>query len=173
MVGRKKKWKKRSVGNQEQPSQPEFTLFLDETLFNCASIHAALTKSKVAFVRHDELFKSGTYDQDWLPIVGQKRLVVLTSDKRIRFNDLERAEVIEHGVRQFVFSSGHLSGQMMGELLSKAMPKIQEVVAMQEAPFIACITKSGNVEVRYDSRGSVFQRRKKDSEVARKSNEDE
>jgi hypothetical protein len=166
MVGRKKKWKKRSAGNQEQPSQPNFTFFLDETLFNCAPIHDALKKSDVEFVRHDELFKSGTYDKDWLPIVGEKRLIVLTSDKRIRFNDLERAEVIEHGVREFVFSSGHLSGRTMGELLIKAMHKIREIVATQDAPFIACITQSGNVEVRYDNQGSVYQRKKKENEAA-------
>jgi hypothetical protein len=160
MVGRKKKWKKRFVGNQQQPSQLSFTFFLDERLFNCAPIHAALRKLNVAFVRHDQLFSSGTYDKDWLPVVGEKGLVVLTSDKRIRFNDLERSEVIEHGVREFVFSSGNLNGQTMGELLVRAMPKIREIVATQEPPFIACITQSGKVEVRYDNQGSVHRRKK-------------
>jgi hypothetical protein len=135
-------------------------LFLDETLFNCTPIHDALRELSVEFVRHDQKFEAGTIDQEWLPIVGQQRLIVLTSDKRIRFNELEREQVISFGVREFVFSSGNLSGRAMGEILKTAMAKMKEIVSETAAPFIACITQSGNVEVRYDSQGSVHRRKR-------------
>jgi hypothetical protein len=165
MGGRKRKWKKQSDGNPEQSQREPFVLFLDETLYNCQPIHTSLESMAVEYIRHGSVFRSGILDTEWLPVVGQKRWVVLTSDKRIRFNQLEREQVIAHGVREFVFSSGNLNGVMMGEILKVAMPRMQKIFAEQEAPFIACITQSGNVEVRYDKDGSVHKRKKKETET--------
>jgi PIN like domain len=157
MVGRKKKWKRRSAGNID-PQRDPFVLFLDETLYNCQPIHEALKSMGINFVPHGERFAPGTVDTDWLPIAGEERWAVLTADKRIRFNELEIAQVTGHGVRQFVFSSGQLNGAMMGSILKIAMPRMLEIFYEQEPPFIACIFKSGKVEVRYDKNGSVHQR---------------
>jgi hypothetical protein len=94
---------------------------------------------------------------------GKEGWAVLTADKRIRFNQLEVVQVMQHGVRQFVFSSGNLSGAMMGNILSTAVARVQEIFYEQEAPFIACITQSGNVEVRYDKNGPVQRGRNSDA----------
>jgi hypothetical protein len=115
----------------------------------------------VEFVRHGAVFSPGTPDVEWLPVVGTNRWVLLTSDKRIRFNDLEREQVISHGVREFVFTSGNLSGAMMGELLKIAMPKMKIIFYEQESPFIACISQSGGVVIRYDKNGPIATRKKK------------
>lgn len=93
---------------------------------------------------------------------GRKRWIVLTSDKRIRFNRLEVAEVMASGVREFVFSSGNLSGAKMGELLKVAMPQMRQIVSEQRAPFIARITQTGRVEVLFDNQGSVYQRKREE-----------
>jgi hypothetical protein len=68
---------------------------------------------------------------------------------------------MDHGVREFVFTSGNLNAEMMGELLKIAMPKIRKIVAEQEAPFIACISQSGGVVVRYDKNGPIASRSKR------------
>lgn len=60
----------------------------------------------IKFIPHGDRFSPGVVDTDWLPVAGEERWAVLTADKRIRFNELEIAQVIDHGVRQFVFSSG-------------------------------------------------------------------
>jgi PIN like domain len=102
----------------------------------------------------------GVLDTEWLPVAGKEGWAVLTADKRIRFNQLEVSQVIRHGVRQFVYSSGNLSGAMMGDILKIAIPRMQKIFYEHEAPFIAGITQSGKVEVRYDQNGPAHRRKK-------------
>src|SRR5260370_9641376 len=98
------KAKKPSDGNQEQ-LEP-FVVFLDETSHNCAPIHRALESAEIEFVQHGSKFRSGEFDEVWLPVVGNAGWAVLTCDKRIRYNQLEREKIIEHRIREFVFTSG-------------------------------------------------------------------
>jgi hypothetical protein len=132
-----------------------FVLFLDETSHNCTPIHAALESSNTDFVRHGSRFKPGALDEEWLPVVGGAGWAVLTCDKRIRYNQLEREKIIEYGIREFVFTSGNLSGKEMGEILTKALPKMKKLFEEYPAPFIATISKSGKVVVRFDRHGKV------------------
>ena len=46
----------------------------------------------------------GSLDDEWLPVVGGKSLVVVTRDKRIRFRPVEKKAWIDHGVRGFVLT---------------------------------------------------------------------
>lgn len=163
MAAQIKKSKKQSDGNPEQ-SQPEFVLFLDETSHNCAPIHSALEASRTKFVRHGSLFKPGVFDEDWLPIVGAEGWAVLTCDKRIRYNQLEREKIIEHGIREFVFTSGNLNGADMGLILREALPKMKKLFKEYPAPFIASISKSGNVVVRFDRGGKVNAKEKHETD---------
>jgi PIN domain-containing protein len=87
-----------------------FVLFLDERLLNCRPIHSALNELNVENKRHGQCFKPGVEDTEWLPEIGK-----LTSDKRIRYNQLERDKIVHYRIREFVFTSGNLSGAMMGE----------------------------------------------------------
>ena len=50
--------------------------------------------------RHRQHFPPGTEDSVWLPFAGQKGWILLTKDKRIRFNDLEKQAVIANRVRE-------------------------------------------------------------------------
>jgi PIN like domain len=134
------KLKKQSDGSPGQSQPDPFVLFLDESIHNCKPIHASLESLSVKYVRHRSVFSSGVLDTEWLPVVGEKKWAVLTSDKRIRFNELERAKIIEHGIRQFVFTSGNLSGATMGQILTLAIPRILKLVATYPAPFIALIS---------------------------------
>jgi PIN like domain len=134
-----------------------FVLFLDETSHNCAPLHAALESSKTEYVRHGSRFRPGVFDEEWLPVVGRAGWAVLTCDKRIRYNQLEREKIVEYGIREFVFTSGNLSGKEMGDILKKALPKMKKLFDEYPAPFIATISKSGNVVVRFDKRGKVPQ----------------
>lgn len=46
----------------------------------------------------------GALDDEWLPIVGVRRLVVITRDQRIRYRAGEKRAWIEHRVRGFVLT---------------------------------------------------------------------
>src|SRR5712692_6826572 len=112
MMSRRGRSKKQSAGSRtRQPSLPEdFVLYLDENLHSCKPILDALIQHGVKHERHGNHFPPGTEDTIWLPFVGQKGWVLVTKDKKIRYNELEKAAVLQNRVREFYFSSGNYSG---------------------------------------------------------------
>ncbi len=86
----------------------------------------------------------------WLPFIGEKGWAVLTKDKRIRFNELEKNAVLRYNVREFYFSSGNYSGAQMAEILVNSLREMVRVYRRHKPPFIAGIAKSGKVSVRLD-----------------------
>lgn len=98
--------------------------------------------------RHGNYFAPGTEDSDWLPFVGQHGWILLTKDKRIRFNQLEKTAVRRHRVREFYFSSGNFTGAEMAEILVAALPGMIRTVRKFDPPFIASIAKSGQISVK-------------------------
>ena len=82
-------------------------------------------------------------------MVGENGWVLLTCDKEIRYNLLEKRALAKHGVREFAFVSGNLSGQEMAGLLEAALPKIQGICRRLEPPFVAAITRLGEVHLRW------------------------
>ncbi|MGZ4730648.1 MAG: PIN-like domain-containing protein [Terriglobales bacterium] len=84
--------KKQSAGSRRrQPSLPEdFVLYLDENLHNGKPILDALTQHGVKHERHGQHFDPGTEDTAGLPFVGRKGWLLVTKDKKIRYNELEK-----------------------------------------------------------------------------------
>ena len=141
--------KKQSAGSRARQSLPEdFVLYLDENLHNCKPILDALVQRGVRHERHGSHFPPGTEDTVWLPLVGQNRWLLITKDKRIRYNELEKAAVLRYSVREFYFSSGNYSGAEMAEMLVTALPEMARICRKYDPPFIASITKSGKVNLR-------------------------
>jgi len=108
----------------------------------------ALVHNRIHHERHRQHFPPGTEDSVWLPFVGQKGWILLTKDKRIRFNDLEKQAVIANRVREFYFTSGNVSGEEMAALLVVALPEMIRLCLKHRPPFIASLTKAGNVHIR-------------------------
>lgn len=46
----------------------------------------------------------GSLDDEWLPVVGRDRLIVITRDQRIRYRTVEKLLWMEHQVRGFVLT---------------------------------------------------------------------
>jgi hypothetical protein len=150
MAARSSKSKKPSVGSAPFPSPPEdFVLYLDENLCNSRAILETLTKLTVRFERHLDHFSRGALDEIWLPLVGSKGWILLTSDKRIRYNFLEKRALEEYSVREFVFTSGNMSGQDMAAALERALPKMRRFCRKHKPSFVASITRAGEVHLRW------------------------
>jgi hypothetical protein len=136
MASRRSRSKKQSAGSREQQlSLPEdFVLYLDENLQNCRPILDVLIQHSVTHVRHLQHFAPGTEDSVWLPFVGQWGWILLTKDKRIRYNQLEKLAVRRYAVRQFYFSSGNYTGAEMAEILTAALPEMVKTVQNYQPP---------------------------------------
>jgi hypothetical protein len=108
-----------------------------------------LTKLGVRLERHLAHFSPGTLDEIWLPTVGSKGWILLTSDKRIRYNLLEKRALKVHAVREFVFTSGNMSGQDMAAALELALNKMRNFSHRTKPPFVASITRAGEIRLRW------------------------
>jgi PIN like domain len=150
MASSRERSKKQSAGSRPRPlALPEdFVLYLDENLHNCKPILDALIQHGVKHERHGQHFAPGTEDTQWLPFVGEKGWVLLTKDKRIRYNELEKAAVRAYKVREFYFSSGNYSGAEMAEMLVAGLRDMVRIFRREKPPFIASVTKSGKVDVK-------------------------
>jgi len=81
--------------------------------------------------------------------VGSNGWALLTADKRIRYNLLEKRALQQHAVREFVFASGNMSGQDMATALELALPKMRRLCRTLDPPFVASITRQGQVHLRW------------------------
>ncbi len=133
---------------ERQGGVAPLVVFLDEN--HCRNPHL-LTALAVANVRVEKLldhFASGTPDAKWLPLVGERAWVLLTTDAKIRYNRLERDAVKDHGIRMFYFTRNDISGREMGIALEKALPVMKAICHANQPPFAASITRNGEVAVR-------------------------
>ncbi len=99
--------------------------------------------------RHGSYFAPGTEDTFKLPFVGERGWLLITKDKRIRFNELEKLAVKRHRVREFYFASGNHNGSEITAMLITALRDIARFCRRYDPPFIASISASGKVSLRF------------------------
>lgn len=79
--------------------------FVDE---NDLALGRSLAEERgdVVYPGHAELpdVPRGALDDEWLPLIGAKRLVVITRDRKIRYRRAEKHAWVEHRVRGFVLT---------------------------------------------------------------------
>lgn len=104
---------------------------------------------------HSDHFPDDATDELWLTECGRKGWVVLTKDKQIRYNELERQALLSAGVASFILISGNLTGSDEAMAYVKALPKMAGYLSNQKKPFIAKVDKSGNVTLWINHKGKV------------------
>jgi hypothetical protein len=104
-----------------------------------------------AAVGLDELFPNTTKDEDWLRHVGREGWIALSKDARIRFNKLEREQLIEARVYFFLVPDAQMSGTEQRTLVLTNVDRILKLVRKVPAPVIAKLSKSG-ISVLVDSK---------------------
>jgi hypothetical protein len=96
---------------------------------------------------HDDHFAPDTPDTVWLVEVGARGWVVLTKDSRIRRHPLELQALLGANVAAFMVTATDLTGADMGRLLAAAIPKLTTLIRSRARPFIATITRQGQVTI--------------------------
>lgn len=107
----------------------------------------ALEHRHVVYPGHEELREvpRGTLDDAWLPVIGQRRLVVITRDKHIRYRAAEKRLWIQHRVRGFVLT-GRKSQTTADsrEILDRHWGRIEALVeAEPDGPWMHAATGNG------------------------------
>jgi predicted nuclease of predicted toxin-antitoxin system len=138
--------KKRSVANSASPKPPEeLTFFLDRQLgrYKMADV---LRKAGLNVAIHDDHFAPDAKDEEWLTGAGQKQWIVVTRDERIRYREAEKQAIRRAKVRAFVLAAqGDLRAEMLADSFLKALPKVRKAIEGEKPPFIAKISRSGDV----------------------------
>jgi len=82
-----------------------------------------------------------------LPVVGKAGWVVLMRDQMIGKCRLEREALLSSGVKAFVLVSGELKNAENAAIIIKAGPKMLAMIAQNNCPFIAKVSKQGTVKM--------------------------
>lgn len=74
--------------------------FTDENTLGLGKLLRRSGREDVLYPGHEELpqVELGTPDLEWMPIVGARRLIVVTRDRHIRSRPAELAAYLEHGI---------------------------------------------------------------------------
>jgi hypothetical protein len=108
--------------------------------------------------KQDVLPNAGTIDEAFLPKVGKHGWVLITADWHQRYRPREISDLRRYRVRHFVMP-GNLGAEAMARLLVAAKNDIRACCRDNEPPISASVLRSGGVQLRMDSRGSLFDRR--------------
>jgi hypothetical protein len=84
----------------------------------------------------------GSVDDSWLPVVGGRRLVVITRDQRIRYRPVEKQMWVEHHVRGFVLT-GRKSQSTTDSLavLDRHWARVEQLVSDRpDGPWMYAVT---------------------------------
>lgn len=120
------------------------TFFIDRSLGK-KTIPNALKKRGLNVVIHDDYFPPDAKDEVWLKYVAKKQLIVITKDKRIKNRKSEIDLVMKNNVKMFVVRQANLTGEEIAKILIDALVKISKFIKKTKPPFIATITRSGNL----------------------------
>jgi hypothetical protein len=84
----------------------------------------------------------------WLAVAGQKQWIVITRDERIRYRAAAKQAIRRAKVRAFVLAAqGDLRAEMLAQNFLKAIRNVRRIVEEQNPPFVAKISRSGDVSV--------------------------
>jgi hypothetical protein len=119
--------------------------FVDENDLALGKALADRHPGEVVYPGHADLpdVPRGALDDDWLPAIGRRGLVVVTRDQRIRYRPVEKRMWLEHRVRGFVLTGRRSQSTAESlRILEKHWPSIVEMVrARPRGPWMCAVTE--------------------------------
>lgn len=93
----------------------------------------------VALETHSDHFIDYEDDAVWLPEVTRRGWIVLSGDRRIRTRPQNIQAVMSAGARVFVLLRKHTRNHLIARNFLNTLPRIEELLAQEAAPFIASV----------------------------------
>ena len=131
-----------NVSRREAERLASLTFFLDYQIGRYV-VADALRKAGARVEVHIDHFDQAAPDVEWIPEVGRKGWVLITTDENIRRNPLERAAYEDAKVRGFVVTGKDMSGPNLGDLLVHCLPGMVRRAAGRPGPLMFTISRSG------------------------------
>jgi len=135
------------------------TVFFDRTIGHNIPDACKLLDMRVE--AHRDHFAHDAPDEVWLPVVAEKRWMVVTNDNRIRFNELELTALIENRVGCVMLGSGSRTRREYMRALLDAWSEIERLEREEPRPFIYVLHADGRLERRYPPSDPVAPRRRR------------
>ena len=147
MASPRKRSRTRSAANLAQRDAGRLgslTFFLDYQIGRYVVAEALRTAGARVEV-HIDHFAQNAPDREWIPQVGQREWVLVTKDKNIRRNPLEREAYEENKVRGFIVTGKEMGGQDLAELLVRCLPGMVRRAAGRQGPMLFTISRGGTL----------------------------
>ena len=118
------------------------TFFLDHQIGRYI-VAQALRDAGARVEVHLDHFPGNKPDFEWIPVVGKRDWVLITKDRNIRRNPLERAAYEAAKLRGFVIAAGGMGGKELSELLVRHLSGMARRVAGRRGPLLFTISRGG------------------------------
>jgi hypothetical protein len=105
--------------------------FTDENTLGLGKLLRRAGREDVVYLGHEALpeIPFGTPDLEWMPAVADRRLIVVTRDRRIRSRPAERRAFWEHGIRSvWIGAKQHLGPREQVELILRHEERLQREI---------------------------------------------
>lgn len=121
--------------------------FTDENTLGLGKLLRRSGRDDVLYPGHDKLpeVPLGTLDLDWMPVVAERGLIVLTRDRRIRTRPAELRAYSELGIRSvWIGAKQDLGPRDQVELFLKHEARLQrEIIKRGAGPWALAMSASG------------------------------
>ncbi len=118
------------------------TFFLDYQIGRY-TVADALRAAGARVEVHIDHFPQAAPDVEWIPEVGKRGWVLITKDKNIRRNPLERAAYENAQLRGFVLTGTDMSGKETADLLVACLSGMVRKAAGRPGPLLFAISRTG------------------------------
>jgi len=134
MTSRKRKSKKPSATKALSPAKLlENEIFFVDRSSGKYGLVQGLQNLGLNIERHDDHFTQTTIDVEWILHCGEKQWIIVSSDKNIKKNVLEKQAILSAKVAAFFFTSAAITSAEQIEAFSKALPKSLTLFSIKHA----------------------------------------
>lgn len=128
-------------------ASPGPVYFTDENTLGLGKLLRRSGRDDVLYPGHEALpdVPLGTLDLDWMPMVAERELIVVTRDRRIRTRPAELRAYREHGIRSvWIGAKQDMGVQDQFELFIRHEQRLQrEITKRGSGPWALAMSPSG------------------------------
>lgn len=96
--------------------------------------------------RHVDHFVADALDVDWVPAVASRGWIILSSDRAMLRNPLERDAIMSSGARFFAVVGSSVPAKDLAENFVNTLAAVERVITRQPAPFFAKVYRPSSNE---------------------------